>query len=258
MPVGVPLRPRTGPALRRPADKKPLARVDSQSKAEATRGQILLAAASLFREKGYKATTLRDVAERAGMGAGSLYYHFDSKDAILREVLEVGIATIDEAVRAAVAVLPASATPVMRLREAIRADLRALLETSEYTPAYARIYNQLPASVKRRDHPRRVAYLDYWRELVRSAQHAGELRSDLPVDVFVEFVVGSMSRATEWFHPRMAPVDTLSDWVADWILNGAGLPQARTSRKAAVVAAPRTAARQGKADTGAFQKAPAV
>ena len=67
----------------------------------------------------------------------------------------------------------------------------------------------------------------YWlasSSALRSAQRAGELRADVPVDVFVEFLVGSMSRATEWFHPQMAPVDTLARWVADWILTGVGSP----------------------------------
>ena len=217
-------------APRAPRSPK-LAANASGDKATETRRQILLAAAGLFREKGYKATTLRDVAELAGMGAGSLYYHFASKDAILREVLDVGIATIDEAVRAAVAALPANATPAERLREAIRADLRALLETSQYTPAYARIYNQLPATIKRRDHPRRVAYLTYWRELVLAAQRAGQLRDDLPVEVFVEFLVGAMSRTTEWFNPRAVSVDALADWIAEWMLEGVG-------RKGAVVRKP--------------------
>ena len=210
----------TRPA-RAPRSPKPAANLSGDKAAE-TRRQILLAAASLFREKGYKATTLRDVAELAGMGAGSMYYHFASKDAILREVLDVGIATIDEAVRSAVAALPADATPAERLREAIRADLRALLETSQYTPAYARIYNQLPATIKRRDHPRRLAYLTYWRELVFAAQRAGQLRDDLPVEVFVEFLVGAMSRTTEWFNPRAASVDALAGWIAEWILDGVG------------------------------------
>lgn len=187
-----------------------------------TRRQILLAAANLFREKGYKATTLRDIAERAAMGAGSMYYYFSSKDAILREVLDIGIATIDDAVRAAVAALPADATPIARLREAIRADLRTLLEASEYTPAYTRLYNQLPAAIKRRDHPRRLAYLAYWRGLMTDAQAAGQLRQDLPVDVFVEFLVGSLSRTTEWFNPRAMSVEDLAIMVGDWILDGVG------------------------------------
>lgn len=219
---------RPAPAPRSP---KPAAN-PTGDKAAGTRRQILLAAAGLFREKGYKATTLRDVAERAGMGAGSMYYHFASKDAILREVLDVGIATIDEAVRAAVAALPADATPAERLREAIRADLRALLETSQYTPAYARIYNQLPATIKRRDHPRRLAYLTYWRELVSAAQRAGQLRDDLPVEVFVEFLVGAMSRTTEWFNPRAASVDALAGWIADWILDGVARRAAATRNAA--------------------------
>ena len=137
-------------------------------------------------------------------------------------MLDIGIATIDNAVRSAVAALPADATPVARLREAIRADLRALLETSEYTPAYARLYNQLPATVKRRDHPRRVAYIDYWRELVTAAQRVGQLSEDLPVEVFVEFLVGSLSRTTEWFNPRTTSVDELAALIGDWILKGVG------------------------------------
>ena len=222
----------TGARPARAARSPKLAATPSGDKAAETRRQILLAAASLFREKGYKATTLRDVAELAGMGAGSMYYHFASKDAILRDVLDVGIATIDEAVRTAVAALPADATPAERLREAIRADLRALLETSQYTPAYARIYNQLPATIKRRDHPRRVAYLTYWRDLVLAAQRAGQLRDDLPVEVFVEFLVGAMSRTTEWFNPRAVSVDALAGWIAEWILDGVGRKGAVTRQAA--------------------------
>jgi AcrR family transcriptional regulator len=204
----------------RTAVRTPEAQTMPTLKGAETRRQILLAAANLFREKGYKATTLRDIAELADMGAGSMYYYFSSKDAILHEVLDIGIATIDDAVRAAVAALPADATPVARLREAIRADLRTLLQASEYTPAYTRLYNQLPGAIKRRDHPRRVAYFAYWRGLVTAAQDAGQLRRDLPVEVFVEFLVGSLSRTTEWFNPKAMSVDDLAVKIGDWMLEG--------------------------------------
>jgi AcrR family transcriptional regulator len=64
------------------------------SRSKESRAQILAAAARLFREQGYAATTLRQIAAAAGIQAGSIYYHFASKDDILIEVLDAGIAAV--------------------------------------------------------------------------------------------------------------------------------------------------------------------
>ncbi|HET6330446.1 MAG TPA: TetR family transcriptional regulator [Holophagaceae bacterium] len=55
----------------------------TRSKAEETRARILEGALKLFREKGFDATTMRDIAQAAGMSLGSTYYHFDSKEALV-------------------------------------------------------------------------------------------------------------------------------------------------------------------------------
>jgi len=54
----------------------------------ATRDRIVEAARYLFWEKGYAATGLAELLARAGANSGSFYYFFDSKDAVLRTVLE--------------------------------------------------------------------------------------------------------------------------------------------------------------------------
>lgn len=54
------------------------------SKGERTRQAILRAALELFREHGYDATTMRTVAERAGVSVGNAYYYFASKDTLLQ------------------------------------------------------------------------------------------------------------------------------------------------------------------------------
>ena len=64
---------------------------DPDGKAAKTRAEILKAAARVLRDNGYKATTLRKIAEEADMKAGSVYYHFDSKEAIVDEVLNAGL-----------------------------------------------------------------------------------------------------------------------------------------------------------------------
>src|SRR5512133_4307502 len=55
------------------------------------RHQLLTAAARLFREKGFDATSTRDIAAAVGMHSGSPFYHFKSKDAMLLAVMEEGM-----------------------------------------------------------------------------------------------------------------------------------------------------------------------
>jgi AcrR family transcriptional regulator len=53
-----------------------------------TRGDILAVAQELFADQGYDATSLREIAERLGITKAALYYHFKSKDDILRALIE--------------------------------------------------------------------------------------------------------------------------------------------------------------------------
>jgi len=57
--------------------------VKGKTKSDATRGRILEAALQLFRDQGFEAATMREIAESAGVATGAAYYYFDSKDAIV-------------------------------------------------------------------------------------------------------------------------------------------------------------------------------
>lgn len=63
---------------------------------ESTQERILLAAERLFAEKGFNASTLRDVTERAGVNLASVNYHFGSKEALFTEMLRRRIEPINE------------------------------------------------------------------------------------------------------------------------------------------------------------------
>lgn len=63
----------------------------SLRKGERTRLRIIEAAATLFAERGYKATTLRDLADVVGLRGPSLYNHFGSKEALYAAVLDWGL-----------------------------------------------------------------------------------------------------------------------------------------------------------------------
>lgn len=57
------------------------------SRTAGRRGELLATAAEVFARQGYDATTVREIADAAGILAGSLYYHFDSKESMLDEIL---------------------------------------------------------------------------------------------------------------------------------------------------------------------------
>src|SRR5215216_6584211 len=112
-----------------------------ETKSTRTRRRILDAAAQVFSEQGYSAR-LSDIAERAGMKAGSLYYHFDSREDLVAEILHRGIQRSFDHVRDAVDAMPPNAPAIDRLATAVRAHTLAIVERSAYASAQARIVGQ--------------------------------------------------------------------------------------------------------------------
>ena len=150
------------------------------SKSEKSRDTILEAAAKLFRRQGYSATTLRQIAALAEIKAGSIYYYFDSKEAILDEVLHQGLHRIFNAVQLTLKDV-GKVSHRRRIGIAIEAHLVALLEASDFTSANIRIYGQLPERLKKRHRPIRRAYAKYWDQLFLDARRAGEIRADIEI-----------------------------------------------------------------------------
>jgi len=191
----------TPPKLKTPpAKKKPASGDIAQiSKSEKSRDSILEAAAKLFRRQGYSATTLRQIAGMAEIKAGSIYYYFDSKEAILNEVLHRGLLRVFEAVKTALR--QAGKVPHRRrIGLAIEAHLVALLEASDFTSANIRIYGQLPEHLKKPHRPLRRAYARYWDQLFLDARRAGEIRADIEIVPLRIFVLGALNWTIEWFN----------------------------------------------------------
>ncbi len=97
---------------------------------------VLDAAARLFSEKGYVATSMRDIAQACGMLPGSLYYHFAAKEDLLVAVYERGVEELLANVRTA---LQRESEPWARLQAACAAHLETVLRRSDYAQVLIRV-----------------------------------------------------------------------------------------------------------------------
>ena len=201
------------------------------AKSAATRRKILDAAARTFRDKGYAATTLNDIADAAEIRAASLYYYFRSKEDLLDAVFGIGMQRVVDAVRQRAAALPANAPLADRIQAAIEAHLEMLLQQGDYTSANIRIFGQVPKSVQRRQLPLREDYAEFWRELLDKAQKAGEIRTDIDLGIMRMLIFGALNWCTEWHDPRKGPVREIARQACVLVLEGIATPGAGSRRR---------------------------
>ena len=102
--------------------RDPAARTQGQG---VGRDRIMDEAATLFLQHGYEGTSLRQLADVVGIKAGSLYYHFASKDELLTEILRRGIDVMQDAFDDAAAAA-SDLAPAARIGAHVRAHLAAL------------------------------------------------------------------------------------------------------------------------------------
>jgi AcrR family transcriptional regulator len=203
------------------ADKRPAGiRLAASRTGPQTRQRILDAAAKTLREDGYSLFRLSGVAALCGTHQTAIYHYFDSKDALVDEVLQVGVSRTFDAVREAVEAHPVEAGALGRLAVAMRVHLRMVLDPGDYAGAAIRIPGELPRSVYQRLRAVQHAYGRYWASLYQAASDEGCLRADVTLSVSRAVVAGALNYAIEWFDPRKSTVEELADEVIPTLLAG--------------------------------------
>jgi AcrR family transcriptional regulator len=174
-----------------------------------SRLMVLDHAARLFRERGYAETSLRDIAGACGMKTASLYYHFASKDEIVIEVLNTGVARVSAEARRRVDAL-GEAPPAERLHAAICGHLHALLQPDSYTGANIRIFGHVPPHVRAATMDQREQYEQWWRDLLADAAAKGAIRPGTDLRSIRLLLLGAMNWAVEWHTPRAGESENVS------------------------------------------------
>lgn len=184
---------------------------------ETGRDRILREAAELFLTRGYAETSLRTIAEAVDMQPASIYHHFESKDALLTQILEIGMEAVTTAFETAATKLDPNASDHERLRAHVAGHLRALFAHHAFTAAHVTVFPFAPTDVRAATVPQRDAYEAIWTDLLTTVAPGLD---DEAVSIVRLALFGAMNSTVEWFDPANGSTDDLAAAIVGTLWNG--------------------------------------
>ena len=187
-----------------------------QRRAEARRYEILRAASKVFRERGYAAASMREIAAEADLSPGNLYHYFAGKVEILYFCQDRALDRMLSALKTA---RESGAPAVEQMSAVIRAHLNCMLDELEGSTAHLQV-EALPDELRSRIIAKRDRYERAVRRLVEAGIESGEFAA-LDPTLVTRAVLGALNWTTRWFRPdgRYAAAQ-IGDAFADYLVRG--------------------------------------
>ncbi|GKX35673.1 MAG: TetR family transcriptional regulator [Rhizobiaceae bacterium MnEN-MB40S] len=194
------------------------------AKSAKSQKRVLDAAAKMFRDYGYAGTTMRAIADEADLKAGSIYYHYKSKDELITAVLDIGINAVISSVEDALQALPETATGRDRIETAVRAHLSAIIKIGDYTLATRRVFGQVPEAIRLKNTKLRDTYGAIWQKILTDAHARGEFKTDANLTLARLFILGALNWTVEWYKPGGRTIDDVARDFTAVVIDGIANP----------------------------------
>jgi AcrR family transcriptional regulator len=184
---------------------------------ETRRRQIENAASALFRERGYAATSVRDIAGALDLRGASIYAHVASKEDVLWSIVERAADRFD----AAVAPIAAGrGTAPNRLRRMISAHITVITDDLGNASSFLHEWRFLSAERREAVAARRDRYEQRFREVIRAGIAAGDFTRRDP-RIAAIWILSALNGIAAWYRSDGALSPTaIADQYADLILEG--------------------------------------
>jgi len=194
----------------------------------ARRRELVAAAAGLFRRYGYERTTAREIARVFGVQSGSIFYHFENKEALLVAVMLEGMRQFVAAARGPLA---SAHSPLERLRALFYGHLTALHGGGDEQAVVIQEWRSLSARPRKKVVAVRDAVEAMWREVLGEAAAAGLVTGDLRLLRLA--MLGALNWTLQWYQPGgPLGVRELADGLLAVFVPTAGRPARRPERRA--------------------------
>ncbi len=182
-----------------------------------TRDEILLAAAQIFSQKGFHATSMQDIAQAVNLQKASLYHHVTSKQEILVEVLDRALDLLIERMQS---VLDCPAPPDEKLRQAMIVYLKTMLDRRDLAAVLLLEHRSLEPEMQSRHVPRRDRFERLWRDLIQDGLDADQYCCTDPA-VASWALLGVLNWTITWYRPEGSLTsEEIAEQFANLFLNG--------------------------------------
>jgi AcrR family transcriptional regulator len=186
-----------------------------------TRDQILEVAAQIFREKGFHAASMQEIADAVNLRKASLYHHVSSKQEILLELLNQAMDSLIESTQN---LFSQNKSPEDRLTEAIHEYLGALVTHPDLANVLLLEFRSLDLELQEKHKPRRDHFEKLWRGLIQEGIEKGVFRP-MDASIATKILFGSMHWAITWFRQDGAlDIGQISVVYSNLLLRGLILP----------------------------------
>jgi AcrR family transcriptional regulator len=184
--------------------------------------QLLEMATRLFKEKGYHNTSMQDLANALGLQKGSLYYYIDSKQELLRRLLERATSFLSTQVDE---IYDADLPQAEKLRWALENHAVTMMEHLDLVAIYLHEYRNLPPGRLKEALAVRKHYEDVLMQIVEDGIASGDFRP-VNVKMVVFGLLGMLNWTHQWFSPE-GPFSSqeVATILADLALHGLVLRQ---------------------------------
>ena len=175
------------------------------------RAHLVVLAGELFAQKGYRATTVREIADAAGILSGSLYHHFDSKESIGDEILSSFINEVLADYRGAVA---SAASPRAAIEQIVRSTSRTLARHRAALAMLQNDWSYFAAQPRFAYLPRALREIErIWVSQLEAGKESGLFRADLDSKLTYRLLRDVLWIPEQWRRTRGYSTDQVVDGV---------------------------------------------
>jgi AcrR family transcriptional regulator len=177
-----------------------------------TKKELFRVAARLFKEKGYRATSMQDIASQLGIQKPSLYYYISSKEDLLKEIAWVTMKMLIDAIEK-IAFSPLS--PREKIEKIIESHVKLICENLDLFTVSLREINPINAETFWSDVVAlRDRYENYVRSIIRVGKESGDFKRDMDEKLAGFALLGALNWTIRWYSPQgeKSPEEIANAW----------------------------------------------
>jgi TetR/AcrR family transcriptional regulator, cholesterol catabolism regulator len=192
--------------------------VNNSKSFEDKKREILEVSVEIFSERGYRATGLRDIAERVGLRQPSLYHYFPSKEVILIELYEQ---VMEDSIQAVSSIAEKGLEPDVAFRQVLEERIRYMCLNQRLVRIFFEEEAELPPQLTKKLRRRQREYEDIYVKLLEAGVKKGKFQLSTTPRIALYALLGAVNWSYRWYNPEgLLSVEKLAHDIAEMLMRG--------------------------------------